>query len=336
LRATGRRLGNPAAEQAQGPPTNPVEMGLPDIACAVYRASLRPYRPLFETVWGLQAFALNWPNDTERVCNNPGPPSADDPLPVHLNALDRGRAAATFDQMAQSIAGYEASHEVTAFSSKFDAVMGKKAQFTPQEQTGYDPFRGKARCNECHRDGGPGEEPLFTDFTASNIGTPANPLLPYYAEGVPDARGYVANPSGKLFVDLGVGGFLANGHPLSQPSAIDDTWRPLAPENRGRLRVPTLRNVDKRPNPDFVKAYGHNGYFKSLKTIVHFYNTRDVLPRCTPDDPREGTGCWPASEATDNMNTSKIGHLGLSDSEEDALVSFMQTLTDGFMSVSEK
>src|SRR5262249_24204290 len=35
MRATGRRLGNPAAEQAQGPPTNPVEMGLPDIACAV-------------------------------------------------------------------------------------------------------------------------------------------------------------------------------------------------------------------------------------------------------------------------------------------------------------
>ena len=32
-------FGNPAAEQAQGPPTNPVEMGLPDIACAVYRAS---------------------------------------------------------------------------------------------------------------------------------------------------------------------------------------------------------------------------------------------------------------------------------------------------------
>jgi cytochrome c peroxidase len=45
---------------------------------------------------------------------------------------------------------------------------------------------------------------------------------------------------------------------------------------------PTLRNVDKRPSPDFVKAYGHNGYFKSLKQIVHSYNTRDVLPRlCT-------------------------------------------------------
>ncbi len=52
MRATGRRLGNPAAEQAQGPPTNPVEMGLPDIACAVYRASQRPYRAMFESVCG--------------------------------------------------------------------------------------------------------------------------------------------------------------------------------------------------------------------------------------------------------------------------------------------
>jgi hypothetical protein len=47
----------------------------------------------------------------------------------------------------------------------------------------------------------------------------------------------------------------------------------------GRFRVPTSRNVDKRPRPDFVKAYGHNGYFESLKEIVHFYNTRDVLPK---------------------------------------------------------
>jgi di-heme cytochrome c peroxidase len=59
MRATGRRLGNPAAEQAQGPPTNPVEMGLPDIACAVYRVAQRPYRTLFERVWAPQAFAIS-------------------------------------------------------------------------------------------------------------------------------------------------------------------------------------------------------------------------------------------------------------------------------------
>src|SRR6516162_1998230 len=75
-RETGRRLGNPAAEQAEGPPTNPVEMGLPDIACAVYRASQRRYRALFEKVWGQQAFAIEWPSDVEQVCDQPGPPPA--------------------------------------------------------------------------------------------------------------------------------------------------------------------------------------------------------------------------------------------------------------------
>jgi cytochrome c peroxidase len=331
MRATGRRLGNPAAEQAEGPPTNPVEMGLPDIACAVYRASQRPYRALFESVWGPQAFAIGWPNDVEQVCDRPGPPNAGEPLPVRLSPIDRGRVAASFDQMAQSIAGYEASAEVTSFTSKYDAVLAKKAQFTPQEQAGYDLFRGKAQCNTCHRDGGPGEDPLFTDFTASNIGTPAKPGLPYYAEDRPDALGYVANPQGSSFVDGGVGTFLGQGHVLSQPSAVDQRWLKLAPDNQARIQVPTLRNVDKRPYPEFVKAYGHNGYFTSLKQIVHFYNTRDLLPRCQPHDPGEGTTCWPAPESTANMNTSRVGHLGLSDAEEDALVSFMQTLSDGFM-----
>ena len=332
MRATGRRLGNPAAEQAEGPPTNPVEMGLPDIACAVYRASQRPYRALLESAWGPQAFAIAWPTDVEQVCDRPGPATAGDPLPVHLNPVDRGRVGTTFDQMAQSIAGYEASAEVTPFTSKFDAVLAKKAQFMAQEQAGYDLFRGKARCNECHRDGGPGEDPLFTDFTASNIGTPANPRLPYYRENRPDALGYIANPQGSSFVDGGVGKFLEHGHLLSQPSAVDQRWIKLAPDNQARIQVPTLRNVDKRPSRGFVKAYGHNGYFTSLKEIVHFYNSRDVLARCKPHDAGEGTTCWPAPESTDNMNTSKVGNLGLSDAEEDALVAFMQTLTDGFMS----
>jgi cytochrome c peroxidase len=336
MRATGRRLGNPAAEQAEGPPTNPVEMGLPDIACAVYRASQRPYRVLFEKVWGAQAFAIVWPDDVERVCDRPGPPAPGQPLPVHLGPVDRGRAATTFDQMAQSIAGYEASAEVTSFTSKFDAMRAKKAQFTAQEQAGYDLFRGKAQCNACHRDGGPAEDPLFTDFTASNIGTPPNPGLPYYAENRPDAFGYVANPQGPSFVDGGVGSFLSKGHLLSQPSAVDARWLKLAPDNQARIQVPTLRNVDKRPYPAFVKAYGHNGYFTSLKAIVHFYNTRDALPRCQPHDPGEGTTCWPAPESTANMNTSRVGRLGLSDAEEDALVVFMQTLTDGFMTADQQ
>jgi cytochrome c peroxidase len=137
-------------------------------------------------------------------------------------------------------------------------------------------------------------------------------------------------------VDLGVGRFLTQDQLLSEPSAVDARWVPLAPENHGRFQVPTLRNVDKRPYPAFTKAYTHNGYFKRLKSIVHFYNTRDVLARCAPNDPGEGTTCWPAPESTANLNTKRVGRLGLAEADEDALVSFMHALTDGYMQRDQK
>jgi hypothetical protein len=36
------------------------------------------------------------------------------------------------------------------------------------------------------------------------------------------------------------------------------------------------------------------------------------------------------------MNTKRVGRLGLLDAEEDALVSFMQTLTDGFTFLDQR
>jgi cytochrome c peroxidase len=331
MRATGMRLDNPAAEQAQAPPLNPVEMGMPDAACVVYRMSQRPYRSLFEEVWGRQSFKITWPADIEQVCNTPAPASPANPRPVHLAEVERGIAQAAFDGMALSMAAYERSTEVSPFSSKFDAVIGKTATFTPQEQLGYEVFRGKGRCNDCHRDGGPGEEPLFTDFTASNLGVPANPGQPFYKENTPDQRGYVANPDGFNFIDQGVGGFLNRERALSGEPNPNLEWERYAAKFRGKFQVPTLRNVDKRPYDGFVKAYMHNGYFKNLKDVVHFYNTRDVLPRCAPNDAGERVSCWPAPEYVENINTRQLGNLGLNDEQENALVAFMKTLTDGYI-----
>jgi len=311
MRATGLRLNSPLAEQAQGPPLDPVEMGLIDAACMVYRASERPYRPIAERVWGAQAFAVKWPNDVEAVCDRPGPATASDPLPVHLSRVDRGIVQTTFDAIAQAIAAYEGSDEVNPFSSKFDLVMADKAKFTPEEQVGYALFRSKAsHCNECHRDGGPGEEPLFTDFTASNLGLPANRAVPHYEEGT--------------FSDMGVGGFLRG------PLNPDSQWSSQAKSFVGKYKTPTLRNVDKRPQPDFVKAYMHNGYLKSLEEVVHFYNTRDALPACKAGDPGEKVSCWPAPEHPETMNRRQLGKLGLSAKQESAIVAFLKTLTDGY------
>ena len=72
MRATGYRTQSPDAEQAQGPPHDTQEMGLPDTACIVYRISQGSYADVFTTVWGTQAFAIRWPADVEKVCDMPG------------------------------------------------------------------------------------------------------------------------------------------------------------------------------------------------------------------------------------------------------------------------
>jgi cytochrome c peroxidase len=329
MRASGYRLQNPSAEQAQGPPTNPVEMGLPDSACVAYRLSKAPYRKLFVTVWGADSFAIEWPADAEQVCATPGPPPEKDPYPLHLSPAGRARADHVYDGFGLAISAYEFSPEVSPFTSKYDYVQQEKDKFTPQEQLGYELFRGKARCNECHRDGGPGEEPLFTDFTASNLGVPRNSGLQIYYEDRPD-RGYIPNRVGVAYIDTGVGAFLRTLKSDSGQLNPDSEWIKLAPKFEAKFQVPTLRNADMRPTPEFVKAYMHNGYFKSLKEVVHFYNTRDVLPKCKPGDSGEKVTCWPEAEDSTNMNKRQLGNLKLSDQEEDALVAFLETLTDGY------
>jgi cytochrome c peroxidase len=337
MRASGYRLQSPSAEQAQGPPTNPVEMGLPDSACIAYRLSSAPYRKLFETVWGADSFTIQWPPDVERTCSTPGPPPVSDQYPVHLRPQDRARADNVYDDFGLAVAAYEFSPEVSPFTSKFDYVQAGKEKFTPQEALGYGLFRSTARCNECHRDGGPGEEPLFTDFTASNLGVPRNPGVQIYYEGPKDSSGYTPNPAGTSYRDPGVGGFLLRMKSLSGQLNPDAEWIQLSPKFAGKFQVPTLRNVDMRPRPDFVKSYMHNGYFKSLKEVVHFYNTRDVLPRCEPGAPGEKATCWPAPEDPTNLNKRQLGNLRLTGQQEDAVVAFLKTLTDGYkMSVALK
>jgi hypothetical protein len=97
--------------------------------------------------------------------------------------------------------------------------------------------------------------------------------------------------------------------------------------------------VDLRPGNASPKAFSHNGYFKSLKGIVHFYNTRDVKGVC-PDDPLFTTekealkqDCWPKPEEVKNVNRAELGDLDLSSDEEDAIVAFMKTLSDGYVPI---
>jgi cytochrome c peroxidase len=287
-RATGERLGNPAADQAQGPFVNPVEQALPDVATVVSRVCSSDYAGLFTAVWGSD------------VC-------------VAANVAE------AYDAIALSIAAYEASPASNAFTSKYDAYLAGDARLTREERKGLALFRGKGKCAKCHVLGrGRDKEPaLFTDFTFDNLGVPRNPENPWY--GMPAAF----NPDGANWIDYGLGAFLA-----TRPD-----YAALAEDFMGQQKVPTLRNVDRRPAPTDVKAFGHNGYFKSLEQIVHFYNTRDVKPTCANDFTAAEAmraGCWPAPEVADNVNTSELGNLRLSPDDERAIVAFLRTLSDGY------
>lgn len=211
--------------------------------------------------------------------------------------LNDAGAEEVFDLIARAIAAYESSREVNAFSSKYDYFLAGRVSLTPQEGRGLQLFAGKANCSACHphQRGDDGSPPLFTDFTYDNVGTPRNPANPFYRA---DPQ---VNPDGVHYRDLGLGAVLKD------------------PTQLGKVKVPTLRNVAKKPNPQFVKSYLHNGSFKSLKDVVRFYNLRDKLP-----------GEFGAPEVEENVNREELGKLGLTDAEENDLVAFLETLSDGF------
>ena len=310
-RATGERLGNPAADQALGPFLNPVEQNMPSIQAVCNNVAGSKYASLFEEVWG----------------------------PGSLDCSD-ATVEATYDRIGLSIATYEKSSEVSPFSSKFDAywadclgagILPEACGLAEGDKAILDPFGvltdtewdglieyGEycAVCHVSHVPGPEGTPPLFTDFTFENIGVPINPENPFYDmdEILLDDDSPI-NPLGEAFVDFGLGDFLRSR----------DEWADKAFENDGKHKVPTVRNVDSRPGGLFPKAFMHNGVFKTLKEVVHFYNTRDVADEN-----------WPPPEVDRNVNRDilegvPLGNLELTEEDEDAIVAFLRTLSDGFM-----
>jgi cytochrome c peroxidase len=323
-RATGARLGDPLAEQAQGPFLNPLEQALPNAMVLCVKVKQSAYASLFDTVWG--AGSLN---------------CAKDP-------------AGVYEKIGRAVAAYERSAEVNPFSSKFDlfwdnaAAAGKDVTqikcgtggggggmggamgcpsggtdpnrwtafrglgLADSELLGLAMFNTRAGCSDCHSlEPGKDGYPLFTDFGYDNIGLPKNPANPFYT--MPAAW----NPDGANWVDYGLGGALKKaGYPPEVYEA-----------ELGKFKVPTLRNVDLRPADDFVKAYGHNGVFKSLDEIVFFYHWRGMM-----DSGMMGGGMagmedmFPAPEV--DLNRTAIPMFPRP--QVDNIVAFLKTLSDGY------
>lgn len=188
-----------------------------------------------------------------------------------------------YDQIAIAIAAFERTSEVSPFTSKFDDVQRGLAFFTAAELNGSLLFIGKAQCARCHNS--PNGAQVFSNFIYHNIGVPKNPANPFLLLDP------TLNPDGAAFVDLGLGGVLA------------DSTRD------GEFRVPTLRNIA------LTAPYMHNGVFNTLEEVINFYNRRD-LDSIVP-------------EVNLNVNNElEIGELGLTAGEIQDLIAFLNTFSD--------
>jgi cytochrome c peroxidase len=215
------------------------------------------------------------------------------------------------DRVRVTAAYHNIARSVASFEATFNRFSSRAdaGALNAQEKEGLKLFGGKAKCQQCHTNKGAGA--LFTDFRFHNLGVPKNPANIQF------------NYSSNAF-DPGLGGVTGSSAQL------------------GKFRTPTTRNVALGAN----RTYMHNGVLTSLKQVVDFYNTRDVLRQCTPAevatlhpsqygsyDP-DGAGpltaalCWPAPEYPRNLDTKQMGALGLTEAQVDAIVAYMRAMSD--------
>ena len=134
------------AEQAGGPPLNPIEMGMPDKASIVARL-----REDEDYVAGFKAFFGDdvW-SDADQA----------------------------YGAMTQAIASFEQDEQFAPFDSKYDRFLRGDYKMTPEEELGRVLFFSQqfTNCNTCHmlKTSPTAEGETFTNYEFHNIGVPRN------------------------------------------------------------------------------------------------------------------------------------------------------------------
>lgn len=252
------------AEQAEGPPLNPIEMGMTSAAEVVTRLKRNPsYVAAFKQLYGEQVF---------------------------------GDSDLAYKAMADAIAAFERTDLFNPYDSKYDRELRGEYTFTDEEELGRTLFFSQqfTNCNQCHQlettPNRTGE--VFTNFEYHNIGVPVNTAL------------------------RAINGVKALDEGLFQHPEVND------PAQRGKFRTSTLRNVA------VTGPYMHNGVFEDLRTVVLFYNKFNSKAAKRQINPETGKQ-WAEPEIAENISMDLLT-MGpaLDDRRIDALVAFMETLTD--------
>jgi len=141
---------NTLADQAMGPPLNPVEMGLPDAQTLVKRIQENPfYVSTFKHLYGENVFDAT---------------VSDAVLPA-------------FQAFANAIQAFENTEAFSSYDSKYDRFLKGEYELTVLEDLGRTLFfsNNNVNCNSCHllKTEDSVKEP-FTNHQYRNIGVPAN------------------------------------------------------------------------------------------------------------------------------------------------------------------
>ena len=136
------------AEQAGGPPVNPVEMGMPDKKAIVERLKADPtyYKPITD-LYGESIWA-----DADKI----------------------------YAIMEKAIGEFEKQELFAQFSSKYDRALKGEAELTALESKGKALFFDKTRtnCSNCHQSSEANSATeTFTNYRYFNIGVPSNQEL---------------------------------------------------------------------------------------------------------------------------------------------------------------
>ena len=222
-------------------------------------------------------------------------------MPSEESVIERVRENASYIATMESLYGTDIFNDVTlAYTAIADAIAAFESTntFSPFDSDfdtnsmstaairGRDLFRSRRiNCVRCHDDRG---NAFFSNFEYENLAVPINTLV------------RSLNGHG---IDHGL---------LDNPNISDG-------REDGKFKVTGLRNVA------VTGPYMHNGVFQTLKTVIHFYNTRDVAGAINPE-----TGLvWANAEINHpNIVRNDVGNLGLSDAEENDIVTFLEALTD--------
>lgn len=137
------------ADQAAGPPLNPIEMGMADESAVVARLQENPdYVVQFKRLYGEEVFA--------------------DPLTAYA-------------AMADALAAFERTDFFAPYDSKYDRQLRGEYEFTPEEELGRTLFFSEqfTNCNQCHQlEATPNHRnEVFSNFEYHNIGVPTNTAL---------------------------------------------------------------------------------------------------------------------------------------------------------------